>query len=58
MLQLGACFAIMIIASLVGFGAGLAVAVTKALAVLFLVLFFVSLFRLLSEADPPRSAGS
>ena len=55
-----ACFFITIIASLIGFG-GLFetfAAAVKALAVIFLVLFFVSLFRLLYETEPPRSADS
>jgi uncharacterized membrane protein YtjA (UPF0391 family) len=52
-----ACFFITIVASLIGFG-GLvetAAAATKALAVIFLVLFFVSLFRLLYAAEPQGS---
>lgn len=54
------CFFITIIASLVGFG-GLvetATAAVKATAVVFLVLFFVSLFRLLYETDARQSADS
>lgn len=49
-----ACFFITIIASLIGFG-GLvetATAAVKALAVVFLLLFFVSLFRLLYVTEP------
>lgn len=53
-------FLITLLASLMGFGGllGTAVAITKALAVVFLLLFFVSLFRLLYDTEPPRSAGS
>ena len=54
------CFATTLIASLMGFGGffGTAVEITKALAVVFLVLFFVSLYRALWQAEPPRSADS
>ena len=54
------CFAITLIASLMGFGGffGTVVEITKALAVVFLVLFFVSLYRALWQAEPPRSADS
>jgi len=51
-----ASFAVMIAASFAGFG-GLVetpAAAVKALAVMALILFFVSLFRLLSETQPPR----
>jgi len=54
------CFFITIVASLVGFG-GLveaATAATKATAVVFLVLFFVSLFRLLYVTEPKPSTDS
>ena len=57
LLHAAACFLITIVASLVGFG-GLVetfAAATKALAVIFLVLFFVSLFRLLYETEPRQS---
>ena len=53
-----ACFAVMIVASLVGFG-GLvetATAAVKALAVISLLAFFASLFRLLYETEPTGSA--
>jgi uncharacterized membrane protein YtjA (UPF0391 family) len=55
-----ACFAITLVASLMGFGGvlGTAVAITKALAVVSLLLFFVTLYRVLAESEPPRSAGS
>ena len=55
-----ACFAITLVASLVGFGGVVAsiVAITKALAVIFLVLFFVGLFRLLYENEPTPSIDS
>lgn len=55
-----ACFAITLLASLMGFGGMLdtAVAVTKALAVVSLLLFFVMLYRVLTETEPTRSAGS
>lgn len=54
------CFAITLIASLVGFGGllGTAVAMIKALAVVFLLLFFVMLYRVLAEVDPAPSADS
>jgi len=41
------CFAVTLVASLMGFGGvlGTAVALTKALAVVFLLLFFVSLYK-------------
>jgi uncharacterized membrane protein YtjA (UPF0391 family) len=44
-------FAVTLLAAMAGFGGalGTAVAVTKALAVIFLVLFFVALFQLLRE---------
>ena len=50
------CFAITLIASLMGFGGFFVtvVEITKALAVVFLVLFFVSLYRALWQ-EPPRS---
>jgi uncharacterized membrane protein YtjA (UPF0391 family) len=53
-----ACFVITIVASLIGFGGMVetATAAVKALAVVFLLLFFVSLFRLLFETEPSRSA--
>ena len=54
------CFFITIVASLVGFG-GLvetATAAVKATAVVFLVLFFVSLFRLLYVTEPRASVDS
>ena len=60
MLPAAACFAITLACSFIGFG-GLvetAAAATKALAVLFLLLFFVSLFRLLYGAEPSRSIDS
>jgi uncharacterized membrane protein YtjA (UPF0391 family) len=46
------CFGLMLLASLAGFGGvlGTAVAATKALAVIFLLLFFASLFRGLYQA--------
>ena len=54
------CFAITLLASLCGFGGFVETfnAAVKALAVIFLVLFFVSLFRLLYDSEPPRSADS
>jgi uncharacterized membrane protein YtjA (UPF0391 family) len=54
------CFAITLIASLMGFGGffEMAVEITKALAVVFLVLFFVTLYRVLWQSEPPRSADS
>ena len=54
------CFFITIVASLVGFGglAETATAAVKATAVIFLVLFFVSLFRLLYLPDARQSADS
>ena len=54
------CFFITIVASLVGFG-GLvetATAAVKATAVVFLVLFFVTLFRLLYATDVRPSVDS
>ena len=55
-----ACFAITLLASLMGFGGvlGTAVAITKALAVVSLLLFFVTLYRVLAETEPKPSAGS
>jgi len=55
-----ACFVITLFASLMGFGGvlGTAVAIIKALAVVSLLLFFVALYRVLAETEPPRSAGS
>jgi len=51
----GLCFAITLIASAAGFGGFLeaAPAASKAVAVVFLLLFFMSLFRLLAAGDPP-----
>ena len=49
-----ASFAVMIAASFAGFGGLVETAAVKALAVMALVLFFVSLFRLLSDTQPPR----
>ena len=55
-----ACFLFTLVASLMGFGGvlGTAVAITKALAVVSLLLFFVMLHRVLADSEPPRSAGS
>ena len=51
------CFAITLIASLMGFSGffEMAVEITKALAVAFLVLFFVTLYRALWQTEPPSA---
>ena len=58
-----ALFGITLVSSLMGFGGVLdlggvldtAVAITKALAVVSLLLFFVMLYRVLAESEPPQS---
>jgi len=58
--QAGILFAMTLMTSMAGFGgmldAGQAVAPTKAAAVLFLILFFVALYRVLADVGPAQSA--
>ena len=55
--QAGICFVLMLTASMAGFGGVLetehVVQPSKALAVIFLVLFFVMLYRVLADVAPP-----
>ena len=60
MTQLASLFALTLIASMAGFGGVLetAVAPSKAVAVVSLLLFFVMLYRVLGEPVPARSIDS
>ena len=58
--QAGLCFALLLTTSMAGFGGRLepenVVVPTKAAAVVFLILFFVMLYRVLADVAPPHSA--
>jgi len=60
MTELAAYFGLTLIASMAGFGGALEIgaAPVKALAVTFLLLFFVTLYRVLGEPSPERSSDS
>ena len=60
MVSLGALFALTLLASMAGFGGVLetGVAPTKAVAVVSMLLFFVTLYRVLGEPLPARSIDS